>query len=108
MFGTYFRGKNPIIRLFLNKKGDILKFALLLFHSFNLEVDVSYCSILSASSIRPIVPTYDVLVKFNYLHLALVFFDDICSDDKVLDLKVEEKKQVWRVEGKTREREKVR
>ena len=58
MFGMYFRGKNPIIRLFLNKKGDILKFALLLFHSFNLEVDVSYCSILSASSIRSTVPTY--------------------------------------------------
>ena len=59
MFGMpYFRGKKSIIRLFLNKKGDILKFALLLFHSFNLEVDVSYCSILSASSIRSTVPTY--------------------------------------------------
>ena len=89
MFGMYFRGTNPIIRLFLNKKGDILKIRSFFLSSFKLEVDVKDGGPIP-SSIRPIVPTYNVLVKFNYyLHLALVFFDDICSDDKVLDLKVE-------------------
>ena len=105
MFGMYFRGTNPINRLYLNKQGDILKIRSSSFYSFKLEVDVKegrwfnfiYVVLFHSSSLllanRPIVPTYDVLVKFNYLHLALVFFDDICSDDKVLDLKVEKKKR---------------